>query len=122
MKARIFTFLALAAFAAALFLYAGALFLYAAAPASQKFTGLITDDMCPKGDHSAMQMGPTNAECVKACVRVHGALYVLYDGKQIYSLSDQETPEKFAAQKVTVTGTLDSKTGTIQVQSIAPAK
>jgi Protein of unknown function (DUF5818) len=115
MKARIFPFLALAALAAALFLSA-------AAGASQQFTGLVTDNMCPKGDHSAMQMGPTNAECVKACVRVHGALYVLYDGKQTYTLSDQEAPEKFAGQKVTVTGTLDSKSGTIQVQSIAPAK
>jgi hypothetical protein len=115
MKARIFPFLALAALAAALCLCA-------AAGASQKFTGLVTDNMCPKGDHSAMQMGPTNAECVKACVRIHGALYVLYDGKQTYTLSDQETPEKFAGQKVTVTGTLDSKAGTIQVQSIAPAK
>lgn len=115
MKARIFPFLALAALAAALFLSA-------AAGASQTFTGVVTDNMCPKGDHSAMQMGPTNAECVKACVAVHGALYVLYDGKQTYTLSDQETPEKFAAQKVTVTGTLDGKTGTIQVQSITPAK
>jgi hypothetical protein len=37
-------------------------------------------------------------------------------------LSDQKTPEKFAAKKVTVTGTLDAKTKTIQVDSIAAAK
>ena len=108
MKSRIFPFLALVALAAA--------------PAARRFTGLVTDNMCPKGDHSAMQMGPTNAECVKACVQVHGALYVLYDGKQAYILSDQQAPEKFAGQKVTVTGTLDPKTGTIQMKSIAPAK
>jgi hypothetical protein len=47
---------------------------------------------------------------------------VLYDGKAAYSLSDQKTPEKFAGKKVTVKGTLDAKTKTIQVDSIAAAK
>jgi hypothetical protein len=46
----------------------------------------------------------------------------LYDGKEVYTLSDQQTPEKFAAQKVTVIGTLDAKTKTIQVDSITAAK
>jgi hypothetical protein len=67
-------------------------------------------------------MGPTDAECVKACIAAHGASYVLLDGKNVYELSDQQTPEKFAAQKVTVVGTLDAKTKAIKVQSIAPAK
>jgi Protein of unknown function (DUF5818) len=53
---------------------------------------------------------------------VPGATYVLYDGKQVYALSDQRTPEQFAAQKVRVTGTLDAKTKTIQVESISAAK
>jgi hypothetical protein len=47
---------------------------------------------------------------------------VLYDGKDIYTLSDQQAPEEFAGQKVTVVGTLDSKTKTIQVNSMAAAK
>jgi Protein of unknown function (DUF5818) len=94
----------------------------AAAPSKQKFTGVVTDSMCEKGDHSGMRMGPTDAECTKACVSIHGASYVLYDGKQVYTLSDQKTPEKFAGQKVTVTGTLDGKSKTIQVDSIAAAK
>ena len=93
-----------------------------AAPAKQTFTGVITDDMCPKGEHSAMQMGPTDADCVKACVAAHGASYVLYDGKKAYELSDQKTPEKFAAQRVRVVGTLDAKTNKIAVQSISAAK
>jgi hypothetical protein len=93
-----------------------------AAAAPQKFTGTITDSMCPQGDHSQMKMGPTDAECTLACVSVHGAMYVLADGKQSYTLSDQKTPEKFAGKKVTVTGTLDAKTKTIQVESIAAAK
>jgi hypothetical protein len=89
----------------------------------QTFVGTITDSFCPKADHSQMQMGPTDADCVKACVAAHGATYVLYDGKgNLYELSDQKTPEKFAAQKVSVTGTLDPKTKKITVTSIKTAK
>ena len=94
----------------------------AAAPGKQKFTGAITDSMCDNGDHSHMRMGPTDAECTAACVNIHGATYVLYDGEHTYTLSDQKTPEKFAGKRVTVTGTLDAKTKTIHVDSIAPAK
>jgi hypothetical protein len=94
----------------------------ALAAGKQTFTGVVTDSMCSDGDHSHMKMGPTDAECTTACVSIHGASYVLYDGKVAYTLSDQKTPEKFAGKKVTVTGTLDSKTKTIQVDSIAAAK
>src|SRR6185503_18731715 len=87
----------------------------AAAPATQTFTGTITDNMCARGGHAQMRMGPTDAECTTACVSAHGATYVLSDGKEVYALSDQRTPEKFAGQKVRVTGTLDVKTKTIQV-------
>jgi hypothetical protein len=69
-----------------------------------------------------MRMGPTDGECTIACVLAHGALYVLYDGKEVYTLSDQKTPEKFAGKKVTVTGSLDAKTKTIQMGSIVAAK
>jgi hypothetical protein len=96
--------------------------LLAAAPGKQKFTGVVTDSMCDDGDHSHMKMGPTDAECTKACVEIHDAMYVLFDGKQAYTLSDQKTPEKFAGKKVTVTGTLDARTKTIQVESITPAQ
>jgi hypothetical protein len=37
-------------------------------------------------------------------------------------LSDQKAPEKFAAQRVRVVGTLDAKTKKIAVTSIAAAK
>lgn len=94
----------------------------AQAPKAQTFTGIITDSMCATGDHSKMQMGPTDADCVKACVEAHGATYVLTDGTKVYELSDQKTPEKFAAQKVTVSGTLDPKTNKITVRSITAAK
>jgi hypothetical protein len=90
--------------------------------ATQTFTGIITDDICAAAGHSQMRMGPTDAECTIACIKAHDAMYVLYDGKQIYALSDQRTPEMFAAQKVRVTGTLDAKTKRIQVDSITAAE
>jgi hypothetical protein len=88
----------------------------------QTFVGTITDNMCPMANHTQMQMGPTDADCVKACVAAHGASYVLYDGKKAYELSDQKTPEKFAAQRVRVVGTLDAKTNKIAVQSISASE
>ena len=93
-----------------------------AAQAKQTFTGTITDSMCARADHSQMQMGPTDADCTRECISAHGAVYVLYDGTNAYTLSDQRTPEKFAAQRVRVTGLLDAKTKTIQVDSIAAAR
>jgi len=88
----------------------------------QTFTGIITDSMCARADHSKMQMGPTDAQCTRACISEHDATYVLYDGKEAFDLSDPKMPEKFAGQKVTVTGTLDAKTTTIRVDSIGAAK
>lgn len=87
------------------------------------FTGLITDNMCDNGDHKGMNMG-ADPKCVVACVKEMKGKYVLYDAakKVSYVLSDQKTPEKFAAKKVTVTGTLDEATKTIKVDSIAAAK
>ncbi len=93
-----------------------------AAQGKRTFTGKITDDECPTSNHAAMQMGPTDAECTIACVEAHGAQYLLYDGEHAYGLSDQKAPKQFAGQKVTVTGTLDSKTSTIAVDSIVAAK
>src|SRR5688572_22521317 len=101
----------------------GLLGLAALAPAQaqrgQTFAGTITDDMCAtKAGHSRMNMGPTDADCTKACVTAHGASYVLYNGTDAYILSDQKTPEKFAGQRVTVVGTLDTSKNTIRVESI----
>jgi hypothetical protein len=93
-----------------------------AAQSKSKYTGTITDSMCPAADHSRMRMGSTDAECAIACMSAHGAPYVLFDGKQTYALSDQNTPEKFAGKKVVVSGTLDAKSGTIRVDSISEAK
>jgi hypothetical protein len=72
------------------------------------------------GNHKSMNMG-TDEKCVLECVRA-GAKYALWDGKATYVLSDQTGAAKFAARKVTVTGTLDAKAKTIQVSSIGAAK
>jgi hypothetical protein len=93
-----------------------------AAQGNQTFVGTITDDMCAKEGHAQMRMGPTDAECTTACVAAHGAAYVLADGKNVYTLSDQKTPEKFAGKNVRVTGTLDAKTKAIHVVSMTLAK
>ena len=92
-----------------------------AAPASQTFTGTITDNMCAKSGHSSMNMG-SDAKCVEECVKGMNGKYVLYDGKEVYALSDQKAPAKFAAKKVTVTGTLDAGAKTIKVEKIEAAK
>ena len=105
-------------------LVVGLLAVAALSPAqrTQTFTGTITDDMCATAGHARMRMGPTDAECTVACVIAHDAKYVLLDGKDVYTLSDQKTPEKFAARKVRVTGTLDAKTRTIRVDSMTAAE
>ena len=90
--------------------------------ATETFTGTITDSMCDDADHSRMKMGATDAECTVACADAHGAAFVLYDGKTTYGLSDQKTPTSFAGQRVTVSGTLDSRTKTIAVESIRAAR
>lgn len=93
-----------------------------AAQGKQTFTGVVTDDECGRAGHTRMRMGPTDAECAIACVEVHGGEFVLFDGKELYRLSDQDKSREFAGKKVEVVGTLDSKTKTIQVNSMAAAK
>ena len=97
------------------FLWIGAL---AAGESQQTFIGQVTDSECANANHSQMQMGSTDAECARACIFAHGALYVLYDGNEVYRLSDQLASEEFAGRKVRVTGRLDSETQTIKMGSI----
>lgn len=93
----------------------------AAFAAPKTFTGVVTDTMCGK-DHKAMGISPDD-KCVRECVKHDKTVkYALYDGKDVYVLSDQQTPEKFAGQKVKVTGTLYEKTRIIKVDSIEAAR
>ena len=101
-----------------LLLFAAGLTLVAA---PKTFTGVITDTMCG-ADHAAMHVSP-DSKCVRECVKMNPAKfkYALYDGKNVYTLSDQKTPAQFAAEKVKVTGTLDSSKKVIQVEKIERA-
>jgi hypothetical protein len=95
-------------------LFAGALM---ASAAPQTFTGVITDTMCGK-DHAMMKVTP-DAKCVEECVKHDKSTkYALFDGKNVYVLSDQTIPEEFAGRKVTVIGTLYEKTKILKVDSI----
>ena len=98
-------------------LLAGAL---TASAAPQTFTGVITDTMCGK-DHAMMNVSP-DAKCVVECVKHDkNNKYALFDGKNVYVLSDQQTPEQFAGKKVTVNGTLHEKTKILKADSITEA-
>ena len=92
-------------------------FLTAAAAFAAEFTGVISDDMCGS-NHKMMNVKP-DSKCVTDCGKM-GSKYILLAGTNVYQLSDQKAAEKYPAQKVKVTGTLDGKT--IKVDSIAPAK
>jgi hypothetical protein len=106
----------------ATFFVAAALLTAAApAPQSKTYTGVITDTMCNR-DHKAMKISP-ETKCVKDCVGDGKTYkYALLTGDNLYTLSDQETPAQFAAQRVTVTGVLYEKTRILRVESIVPAK
>jgi len=101
--------------------FAAAAMAFAAGP--QTFSGIITDNMCATGDHKDMKAA-SDAKCVVDCVKGMNGKYVLYDAKakKSYVLSDQKTPEKFAARKVTVVGTLDDAGKNLKVDSIAAAR
>ena len=92
-----------------------------AADAPKTYTGTITDSMCVM-NHKMMKITP-DSKCARECVKNSKEVkYVLHDGKNTYKLSDQKTPEQFAARKVKVTGTLFPKTGVIKVGKIEAAK
>ncbi|MBI4469589.1 MAG: hypothetical protein HY650_09750 [Acidobacteria bacterium] len=87
----------------------------------QTFIGTISDDMC--GQKHTMMPGKSDKECVLACIKMDAKLVLADDaGKAVYQLDDQKLSEKFAGEKVRITGTLDKKTKTIQVNSIEPVK
>ena len=64
-----------------------------------------------------------HSKCVLECVKSGSNVkYVLLVGKNKYTLSDQQTPQRFAAQKVKVTGRLSADGSAIDVKSIQPVK
>jgi len=100
----------------AMLVFGGALVL-GAANQKQTFTGVVTDAMCG-ADHSMMGVKP-DANCVRECVK-RGSKYALLSNGKVYELSNQQMPDKYAAQKVKVTGSLNGDV--INVDKIEPAK
>lgn len=93
-------------------------------PPTETFTGEIMDSQCATvGTHDPM-MKKNSAkdarDCTLMCAR--NGSFVLYDAstKTVYQLNDQEKPERFAGQRVKVSGPYDKKTETIDVESIEP--
>ncbi len=96
----------------------GTIVLAASAWAAQPqiFTGVITDTMC--GKSHGMTAGQPDDKCIAACVKGSSSQFALFDGKQLWKLSDQKRPAKFAAKRVKISGTLNEKTGTIKMDSL----
>ena len=92
--------------------------LFAGGP-SGSFTGVITDSMCI-ANHKAMHVSP-DSRCVLECAKAKGQVkFVLWDGKNVYQLSDQQMPAQFAGQKVRVTGRASGNS--IQVAGMEAAR
>ena len=85
------------------------------------FTGEITDSFCAEDGHH-IGIFKSEQNCILTCVKFDGAQFVLYNSetRHIYKLDDQQKPEDFAGQEVTVTGTYDKEAKAIHVISIRP--
>lgn len=80
-------------------------------------TGIVSDAMC--GTTHMMTDKPA-PECLRYCVK-QGTKYALVADKKVYTLEGHEAElDKYAAQKVTVKGTLKGET--LTVESLIPAK
>ena len=94
------------------------------------FEGEIADSQCAMGVHSLNRShremiemghaGSTAEDCTRYCVHSRGGRYVLLTKHDVFKLDNQEMAEKYAGQKVKLTGTLNSKTNIIQVKTMGP--
>jgi hypothetical protein len=83
----------------------------------QSFTGVVTDSMCGVA-HMAKDMTP--AECTRMCVK-DGMKHALAADKKLYTLEGHDAElSKLAGQRVTVKGTLNGDT--LSVQEVAASK
>ena len=99
----------------AILLSAGTLnFLSAATGKTETWKGYVTDTWC--GLDRANK--PPTVACTKLCLGNRGAKYALFDvvHKKLYVLNPQDEAAKYAAQMVTVTGTLTDGTQMVTSQ------
>lgn len=96
------------------------------------FRGEIGDSQCALNVHSLSRshaemlkkraIGTTSADCVHYCVKYLGGVFVLQVKNKVYKLDNQELADKYAGEKVKLTGVLDPNSNTIAVHSIEPVK
>ena len=94
------------------------------------FEGEIADSQCAMGVHSLNRShkemiemghaGSTAEDCTRYCVHSRGGRYVFLTKHDVFKLDNQEIAEKYAGQKVKLTGILDSKTNIIQIKTMEP--
>jgi hypothetical protein len=111
------------------FLVLASISLAAAGSVRTAFHGEISDTQCAMNVHSLSRsheemiakntMGTDAASCARACVR-RGGEWVLRSGDDVYRLKNQAGIDEFAGKKVQITGTLDTKTNTIDNTGIEP--
>jgi hypothetical protein len=96
------------------------------------FVGEISDSQCALNIHSltrshqemlkSKSMGGTAKECADYCVKYLGGVLVLASKQEVYRLSNPERVVEFTGRQVKITGTLQTKTKTIHVQTIEAVK
>ncbi len=87
--------------------------------AARSFTGVVSDDMC--GAKHTMMPGRPDAECVRACVKAGAKFGLVAPDGHLYILHGKSAElDRFAAQKVKITGKLDGNT--IEVAAVEAIK
>jgi hypothetical protein len=86
--------------------------------AGQTFSGVVTCSLC--GAKHNTSMNQSAAGCTKVCLK-KGAGFALVDGEKVYKLEGgTDYLDKFAGERVTISGTLNGDT--IQVTSVDASK
>jgi hypothetical protein len=84
---------------------------------TETLTGTMCDVMC--GAKHRMMTFVSDKDCTLGCVKL-GFKYALFVGGKVYELDGKESDlEKFAGEKVKITGTVDGKK--LHVTAVDPA-
>ena len=89
--------------------------------------GQIMDSRCAiDGSHNKMrkEKGTKNAkDCTLQCAKTGGSLVLIDpETKTVYQLDDQQKPERFAGERVRISGTYDEPSKTMHIESIESAE
>jgi len=111
----------------ALLIAAGVL-CFAGGGSKQVFRGEIGDSQCALNVHSLSrshaemlkkhEIGTTAGDCARHCVKNLGGVFVLQVKEKVYKLDNQDLAEKYAGEKVKITGALNPETNVIAVRTM----